>query len=101
MAQSGHIEVPADDVQATHESDGELDDVDHDGEDTLAPADGPSSSTAAPKKKKKKKSKLAKLTASIPQPVVDEVLKRVKEQVGEDNPDATEENVRKTLDDMK
>ncbi|KZV85284.1 N-myristoyl transferase [Exidia glandulosa HHB12029] len=101
MAQSGHIEVPADDVQAAHESDGELEDVDHDGEDTLAPADGPSSSTAAPKKKKKKKSKLAKLTASIPQPVVDEVLKRVKEQVGEDNPDATEENVRKTLDDMK
>lgn len=95
MAQSAHIEeVPADDVNA-NESDGELDDA---ADDVLAPAEGSSSGA---KKKKKKKSKLAKLQPSIPQPVLDEVLKRVRDQVGQDNPDATEANVREALDQMK
>jgi len=102
MAQShpsAFIEEVADESQPQPDSSGdEADDVAV--EDALAP--GTSS-----KKKKKKKSKAAKalsafqMKASISQPLVDEVLKRVQAEVGPSHPEANEQTVREALKQLK
>ena len=82
---------------------------DQDGENGLdTPGAGSSTSASASKKKKKKRSKAAKILASlrpgkdaIPQSLVDKVMARVKEEHGENAPGTDEEQVRRTLEELK
>ncbi|KAH7103465.1 Myristoyl-CoA:protein N-myristoyltransferase, N-terminal domain-containing protein [Auriculariales sp. MPI-PUGE-AT-0066] len=97
MSQSAFIEEVPDEQ---HESSGgELEDATV--EDVLAPG------SSAGKKKKKKKSKAAKalsafqMKASVSQPLVDEVLKRVQAEVGPSHPEANEQSVREALQQLK
>jgi glycylpeptide N-tetradecanoyltransferase len=77
----------------------------HEEEEVEASAEGVA--TSSKQKKKKKRSKAAKALAAltgkdkVPQEVVDEVLKKVKEEHGENAAGADEETVRKALDFLK
>lgn len=82
---------------------------DEDDGDELVHQSVEGSGTSPKSKKKKKRSKAARALAAltgkrkdqVPQEVIDEVLKKVKEEVGEDAPGADEETVRQAMDYLK
>ena len=96
--------------ELTHEDDPDIDGSASGSEPELDdPSDGilpVASSSATSKKKKKKKSKAARALAAlkgdtVPQQIVDTVLKKVKEEHGEDTPGADAETVRQLLEQLK